>query len=420
MSYGMSFASLLAAVLVLIPLPWHWRARNVPTLSIIAWLFIANVICGVNTIVWYHNVDIKLVVWCDITTKLDVGANIALPAACFCLCMHLERIASGRQVTTTFSDKRRRMWIDLAICVVVPMVYMALHYVVQGHLFDIVEDFGCRPEDYVSIPEFFLMWFTPILLCLGTFVFSGLAFIHFLRRRATFARHLANSSTALTPGRYFRLMTMALVEMFWALFIISCTLYFNYRDGLRPWISWANVHSNFSNINLFALIVIPPTLLQWTYFLWWTTPISGYLFFVFFAFGADAMKEYALFVAWFRRNVLHQKREAAFLPCPLHGPTNIRKRSVIPVILSNSQDSNLPSSLAEHKIRYPDSPGALSLTSTIPSYYEALVSCSALHEAPISPSSPTTSVITIPIPARLHDSSRPASRPYYAGTVQIV
>ena len=68
MPFWMPFASFLAAVLVLIPLPGHWRARNVATLSIIAWLFLVNVAHGVNTIAWAHNIEIKLVVWCDIGT----------------------------------------------------------------------------------------------------------------------------------------------------------------------------------------------------------------------------------------------------------------------------------------------------------------------------------------------------------------
>ncbi|EED83526.1 hypothetical fungal pheromone GPCR, STE3-type [Postia placenta Mad-698-R] len=304
---GLPIASFLAAVLVLIPLPWHWRARNIPTLSIIFWLFVVNMTHGVNAIVWYHNVEIRLVVWCEIklVTNLDIGANTALPAACFCLCIHLERIASGRQVKVTHSDKLRRTLVDLAICVGIPIVYMAL---LQGHLFDIVENFGCRPDDYVSIPEFFIMWLLPILFCLGTFVLSGLAFFHFLRRRAVFARHLANSSAGLTPARYFRLMAMSLVEMFWALTVISITLYYNYCDGLRPWISWDNVHSDFSRIGQFPTVLISTTLLHWTYFLWWTTPVSAYLFFVFFAFGADAIKEYGSCIDWLRCHVFRQKR----------------------------------------------------------------------------------------------------------------
>ena len=57
----------LAAILVLIPLPAHWRSRNVATMSIIAWLFVMDIVYGVNTIVWDGNVFKRLLVWCDIS-----------------------------------------------------------------------------------------------------------------------------------------------------------------------------------------------------------------------------------------------------------------------------------------------------------------------------------------------------------------
>ncbi|KAH8101256.1 putative fungal pheromone GPCR, STE3-type [Cristinia sonorae] len=304
---GLPFGAFLAALLVLIPLPGHWRARNIPTLSIIAWLFVINVTHGINTIAWSDNFDMKLAVWCDIVIRLDAGANLALPAACFCLCMHLERVASVRLVGTNALDKRRRMIIDLVVCLGLPIIYMALFYIVQGHRFDIVEGFGCHAATYVSIPEFFIVWFLPIVFALGTLVFSALAFLHFFRRRATFATHLASSSAGLTPGRYFRLMSMSIVLMFWSLLIISCNLYFNYRPGLRPWTNWADVHSNFSRVSRFPTKFIPEDSLRWTYFLWWTTPISAYIFVLFFAFGQDALREYWACVQWISTNVLRRK-----------------------------------------------------------------------------------------------------------------
>lgn len=143
MSIGMGLAAFLAAALVLVPLPGHWRARNVPMLSMIIWLCVINITYGVNAIAWYNNVERKLLTWCDISMslvysavgecaytvlaiRLDIGANVSLPAACFCLAMHLESVASIRQVRITRSDKQRRMLIDLAICLGVPLMEMAL------------------------------------------------------------------------------------------------------------------------------------------------------------------------------------------------------------------------------------------------------------------------------------------------------
>lgn len=57
----------LTAALVLVPIPWHWRARNVATLAIIFWLFVVDFIYGVNAIVWAGNVRNPVPVWCDIS-----------------------------------------------------------------------------------------------------------------------------------------------------------------------------------------------------------------------------------------------------------------------------------------------------------------------------------------------------------------
>ena len=47
-------------------------------------------------------------------------------------------------------------------------------YIVQGHRFDIVEDLGCRPTIYVSIPAIFLIWVPPMAAAIATFGFAGM------------------------------------------------------------------------------------------------------------------------------------------------------------------------------------------------------------------------------------------------------
>ena len=59
-------------------------------------------------------------------SKLVIGANMALPAACFCLAMRLEGIAAVRHAKSSHSDKRRRLLVDVAICFIIPCIYMAL------------------------------------------------------------------------------------------------------------------------------------------------------------------------------------------------------------------------------------------------------------------------------------------------------
>lgn len=59
-------------------------------------------------------------------SKLIIGANMAIPASCFCLALRLEGIASVRSVKRTHSDKRRKMLSDIAICVGLPLIQMSL------------------------------------------------------------------------------------------------------------------------------------------------------------------------------------------------------------------------------------------------------------------------------------------------------
>jgi hypothetical protein len=70
MHYELPIGAFVASFLVLVPLPWHWRARNVPTLSLIAWLFISNMTYAINAVIWADSIDIVAKVWCDIGEQL--------------------------------------------------------------------------------------------------------------------------------------------------------------------------------------------------------------------------------------------------------------------------------------------------------------------------------------------------------------
>ncbi|KAJ7071635.1 Rcb2.42 [Mycena amicta] len=311
MHYELPIGAFLGAALVLVPLPWHWRARNVPTLSIIAWVFMSNIILGTNAIIWADNIHVVARVWCDISTKIRIGATMALPACCLCLCIHLERIASVRQVQTSIDQKRRRMAFDFAMCWGLPILTMTLHYIVQGHRFDIIEDLGCLPAIYVSVAAILLLY-TPILtVILLTLGFASTALYHFFRRRLTFARHLqdSGSSSGMTPSRYFRLMAMALVQMIWATAVTVSNMYITLLPGIRPWVSWENVHSNFSRVGVFPRVFIPQNIWSSAIFAFWAIPITSALFFVFFAFGQDAVKEYKAVFGLVRKVVRLPPRE---------------------------------------------------------------------------------------------------------------
>ena len=48
-----------------------------------------------------------------------------------------------------------------------------LDYIVQGHRFDILEDVGCYPVVYNTLPAYFIYFMWPVVLGVISFCFSG-------------------------------------------------------------------------------------------------------------------------------------------------------------------------------------------------------------------------------------------------------
>lgn len=102
----------------------------------------------------------------------------------------------------------------------------------------------------------------------------------------------------MTTNRYLRLIAMALTEMMWGTSLTAFNLFSNVSSGLRPWQSWANVHSNFLRVGVFPTLLLPPRFITAMMVLWWTLPASGFIFFAFFGFGEEALKEYKKVWVW--------------------------------------------------------------------------------------------------------------------------
>ncbi|EUC54121.1 STE-like pheromone receptor [Rhizoctonia solani AG-3 Rhs1AP] len=316
--------SFLCTALVLIPLPWHWRARNTATLSIIFWLGVINFTRGINSIVWAGKTINYAPVWCDITAKLIIGANWAFPSSTLCICRYLAQVSSPHHKIANASDKRRRMYFEIFMCAVLPIIAMALHYVVQGHRFDILEDFGCNPTTYVSVAALFIVYLPPLVLSLITLVYAGIALRWFVHRRAQFQAVLQSSNSGLTTGRYLRLIALSITEMLFAtattLFVLVITLEDN---GLRPWVSWDFVHSDWLRVDQFAKVLAPQYFWDRYLLTWYMVPITSVIFFAFFGFGQEAKAEYARYFNFVKTKIFRIKNKPQpVLPVSARGGIN--------------------------------------------------------------------------------------------------
>ncbi|KAL4061746.1 pheromone A receptor-domain-containing protein [Scleroderma citrinum] len=288
--------SFLGFILSLIPLSWHLQAWNSGTCSYMIWVSLSCLVVFVNSVVWHGNVVNWAPVWCDISTKFLIGASVGIPASSLCISRRLYNISCVSTVSITRADKRRTVITDLCISAGLPVLVMALHYVVQGHRFDILEDLGCYPSIYNTLPAYFLVFMWPVVIGCVSFVYSVLTLHAFYKRRLQFNQIMA-SHRSLSPGRYIRLMLLAIIEMMCTIPVGICSVYLaNVGVPLEPYISWENVHYGFSYVGFIPSIEwqSSPSFRASVEMTRWLFPACAFLFFVLFGFASEARKSYAM------------------------------------------------------------------------------------------------------------------------------
>ncbi|KAF4568561.1 hypothetical protein EYR40_010030 [Pleurotus pulmonarius] len=67
---------------------------------------------------------------------------------------------------------------------------------------------------------------------------------------------------------------MSFSQMIFAITGSSLHITFSLKNGFRPWVSWADVHSDWGRIGQFAKVLIPAQQWRYTYALWWTVPLT--------------------------------------------------------------------------------------------------------------------------------------------------
>jgi pheromone a factor receptor len=235
-------------------------------------------------------------VWCDISAKFMIGTSVAIPACSLCINRRLYHIASVSSVTKTRAQKRRDIMTDLAIGVGIPVLEMILQYIVQGHRFNIFEEIGCYPATFNTPLAYVLVFAWPMVLgCISAY-YCVRTIVELAQRRAQFMEFLSMNKN-LSSSRYFRLMGLAGIEMLCTIPLGAYVIYLNATaQPVLPWISWANVHFNFSRIEQIPSVAwrtSGPAVLSIEFSRWFLV-VCALVFFAFFGFADEARKNYRL------------------------------------------------------------------------------------------------------------------------------
>ncbi|KAH9916388.1 putative fungal pheromone GPCR, STE3-type [Epithele typhae] len=287
--------SFLGFVLALIPLSWHLQAWNAGTCIYMLWAGLASLVEFVDSVVWYGSLKDVAPVWCDISTKFLIGAGVGIPASSLCIVRRLYKITSVSSVSVTRKEKLKAVYVDIAIAIGIPIIVMCLHYIVQGHRYNIIENIGCTPDIYNTVPAYPLVFMWPVLLGCITFVYAALTLRTFYIHRIRFNQVVASNSS-LTVSRYLRLIMLCCTEMALVAPLSGFSIYINTAGlQIQPWISWENTHYNFSFVELFPTFVwhaklashIAIEMGRWIY------PCSAIMFFMLFGFAEEARRCYS-------------------------------------------------------------------------------------------------------------------------------
>ncbi|KAI0297142.1 GPCR fungal pheromone mating factor [Russula brevipes] len=278
-----------------IPFYWHLETWNAGTCLFMAWTGLGCLMQCINSIVWNKNMIDRAPVYCDISTRIQVGLNAAIPACSLCIVRRLYTIATAKRVMPTGAENRRAVITDLLIGLGIPILQMIVQFVVSGHRYDIFEDFGPLHDTITYLPAFFLFFAWPLVIGLVSLSYGARSVYALYKRQLRF-KEMMSAAPGLNHDRYFRLMALSSTDIFLTIPITTYFIVLDVKRGVTPWISWSDTHSNYSRV-----VQVPGVVWksdsrgsQALEMYRWSLVLCAFVFFAFFGFAEEARQHYRL------------------------------------------------------------------------------------------------------------------------------
>ncbi|GAM86697.1 hypothetical protein ANO11243_047160 [Dothideomycetidae sp. 11243] len=289
--------AVLAAVVVCLDIPpliWHAKQRNFAPVVLILYILLLNFANFVNAIVW-PNDDLSRwfsgVGLCDIEARLAVAGSTALPAATLCILRKLANVMDTKHmiVSPTRAQKRRALLIEILLCIGIPVLSMALHFIVQPLRYIVYGISGCTPAMSSTWLSIAFIVLPPLLLTLVDVYYAVLIAFRLRKYRARFDSLLSAASTSKT--RFLRLFLLALTFILGVFPIQLWVLLLNWPSHLEPFV-WSEIHGLWS-WKWIPLVPAFGTVLPDR----WIRLACGILVFIFFGLGKEAKDMYMSWAA---------------------------------------------------------------------------------------------------------------------------
>ncbi|VDB86696.1 unnamed protein product [Peniophora sp. CBMAI 1063] len=267
------------------------------------WLFFENLTLGIDGIIWADNADVKLYVYCDIVSHVQLIAYVVKPMAILIITRRLYLMTRLQPVRLPGSSAERwDLLFEWLLGVVIPIVVAGpLYYIVQALRFKITGGYGCQDVVDISVLGILLVhsWaLTPSLISIC--FYYPRAVLALYRHGRDRNRFLQNSDST-SRINYIRILILASLDILLTFPIGITTIVFtigNYLSlGPLPFYSgWTYVHMEWEPEGN----ILPPTatgpfgVLDAVpyYFNQWTSPVLAYVIFALFGVTSEARASY--------------------------------------------------------------------------------------------------------------------------------
>ncbi|KZV67375.1 STE3-domain-containing protein [Peniophora sp. CONT] len=343
-------ASILAAVLLLIMLlnGLVRQSWNLGLCFLSFWLLVINLINAANAIIWSDNADIKLYVYCNIVTRVQLVIPTVRSSATFIIIRRLHIVASSRSTEPpTKAARRWDLFVEWTAGLAIPLLIAGpFYYVLQGLPFEILEGFGCYNAYVNSVLTYLLILMWPVIFPLISIAFycPKVAYTFYHHSRDV-NRFLRTNTSGVSRTNYIRILFIASIDLFLTLptsvtdLILSINEDLNYKVPFYP--GWDFVHSDWvPHSILYSVLQEAPPALAIQYFDPWMSLILAYSIFCLFGLTAEARASYrrAVCAVWKQVTRRPSPRSTRTLRSPLASMAfQTRPQETSPSVCSISQ-----------------------------------------------------------------------------------
>ena len=292
--YGIAIAvcSAISLVILIPPLIFHIRKRNIPTICLLTFLLLEAFNSVVCACIWsdenfYKKWDGKG--YCDVFQKIKAGSSSGKVAAVAALSLDLYMILQAKNHKYLAKGSRVKLITELSICLITPIFCMATNYIVQTSRFVIVRYVGCYGFYSGSVLTIFLVSIWNLLWAVVAVVLVLLTGITYYRRRKDVKDLLHCTNSGLSVRLFTRILVfIALVITI----LVPMVIYTFVRDAEfyhGPY-NWKFTHEYFNYPIQFYAAAPDVTVSIWLNF------AICVISFLLFGLGQDAIQMYKSFI----------------------------------------------------------------------------------------------------------------------------